>query len=217
MQDPKRPAPQHLLQIETKWLQDIKFSISEKKLSDALQFAQTKSQNRLWKVVAESALENMDFETATKAFIHCLDYQGLQFIKRIKKIEGSEKRAAEIATFLEQFEKAEKIYLGMDRKDLAVELRIRMGDWFRVMQLLKTGSGGDDRMLEQSWNSIGDYYYDRHNWNQAITYYLQSKNNSRLIELYFMLEDYDSVEKITRAMSENNPMLQVFTIDLDNS
>ena len=31
----------------------------------------------------------------------------------------------------------------MDAKDLAVELRMRLGDWFRVTQLLGVGIGDD--------------------------------------------------------------------------
>ena len=49
-------------------------------------------------------------------------------------------------------------------RDLAVSLRKKLGDWFRVVQLLKTGSGGDDLQLEEAWNAIGDYYADRQKW-----------------------------------------------------
>lgn len=50
-------------------------------------------------------------------------------------------------------------------RDLAVNLRKKLGDWFRVVQLLKTGStGGDDNQLEEAWNAIGDYYADRQKW-----------------------------------------------------
>lgn len=50
-------------------------------------------------------------------------------------------------------------------RDLAIGLRIKLGDWFRVLQLLKTGSGGsDDALLEQAHNAIGDYFADRQKW-----------------------------------------------------
>ena len=49
--------------------------------------------------------------------------------------------------------------------DLAVALRKKLGDWFRVVQLLKTGAGGDDTALEEAWNAIGDYYADRQKWS----------------------------------------------------
>lgn len=50
-------------------------------------------------------------------------------------------------------------------RDLAIGLRIKLGDWFRVLQLLKTGSGdADDTLLEQAHNAIGDYFADRQKW-----------------------------------------------------
>lgn len=50
-------------------------------------------------------------------------------------------------------------------RDLAISLRIKLGDWFRVLQLLKTGSGDcDDTLLEQAYNAIGDYFADRQKW-----------------------------------------------------
>lgn len=50
-------------------------------------------------------------------------------------------------------------------RDLAISLRIKLGDWFRVLQLLKTGSGDcDDALLEQAYNAVGDYFADRQKW-----------------------------------------------------
>lgn len=50
-------------------------------------------------------------------------------------------------------------------RDLAIGLRIKLGDWFRVLQLLKTGSGdSDDALLAQAHNAIGDYFADRQKW-----------------------------------------------------
>lgn len=49
-------------------------------------------------------------------------------------------------------------------RDLAVNLRKKLGDWFKVIQLLKHGGGGDDLQLEEAWNAVGDYYADRQKW-----------------------------------------------------
>ena len=73
-------------------------------------------------------------------------------------------KKAEVAAYFRKFDDSERLYLEMDRRDLAVALRKKLGDWFRVVQLLKTGSGGDDQALEEAWNAIGDYYADRQKW-----------------------------------------------------
>lgn len=50
-------------------------------------------------------------------------------------------------------------------RDLAIGLRIKLGDWFRVLQLLKSGSGDcDDALLQQAYNAVGDYFADRQKW-----------------------------------------------------
>lgn len=70
---------------------------------------------------------------------------------------------------------AEAIYREIDRKDLAIELRMRLGDWFRVVQLVQAG-GGNDETLTLAWNKIGDYFADRQKWDKAVQFYTQAKN-----------------------------------------
>ena len=44
-------------------------------------------------------------------------------------------------------------------------LRKKLGDWFRVVQLLQTGSFGDDQQMEEACGAVGDYYADRQKWS----------------------------------------------------
>jgi WD repeat-containing protein 35 len=45
-----------------------------------------------------------------------------------------------------------------------MDLRIRLGDWIKVVKLIKSGSGADDHLLESALNNVGDYFYDRQDW-----------------------------------------------------
>ena len=49
---------------------------------------------------------------------------------------------------------AEQLYLEADMRSLAVRMRKRLGDWFKVVQLLKTGSGGNDAEMEEAYNEV---------------------------------------------------------------
>lgn len=60
----------------------------------------------------------------------------------------------------------------MDRLDLAIALRSRLGDWFKVEKLLRE-SGGDDVALVNAWNKIGAYYSERQKWAKAAQFYTQ--------------------------------------------
>lgn len=119
------------------------------------------------------------------------------------------KKKAEIAAYCLDFDGAEKMYVDMDRKDLALDLRIRLGDWFRVIQLIKTGGSGDDALLEKAYNKIGDYYAERQRWRQAVNYYGQARNYEKLVEVKYILEDFDGIEEIAVNLSENSPQLRV--------
>ncbi len=69
--------------------------------------------------------------------MRCTDYQGIQFVKRLRRLDDKQKQKAEVAVYFQRFDEAEALYREMDRKDLAIELRMRLGDWLRVVQLVQ--------------------------------------------------------------------------------
>ncbi len=40
---------------------------------------------------------------------------------------------------MQRFEEAERLYVEMDRRDLAINMRIKLGDWFRVVHHIHSG------------------------------------------------------------------------------
>ena len=112
-----------------------------------------------------------------------------------------------MAAWFNQYDDAEKLYLEVDRRDLAIQLRRKLGDWFKVLQLLKSGGGGTDRDVEEAWNCIGDYYAERHKWDEAVQYYEKASNTERLVQCYYILEDYPSLENLIDILQPNDPLL----------
>uniref|UniRef100_A0A667ZDW6 WD repeat-containing protein 35 n=1 Tax=Myripristis murdjan TaxID=586833 RepID=A0A667ZDW6_9TELE len=208
MKDPERPNKDNLIKFEIRSLRDSRALIEKVGIEDASQFIEDNPHPRLWRLLAEAALQKLDLKTAEQAFVRCKDYQGIEFVKRLGNLQSEAMKQAEVAAYFSRFEEAERMYLDMDRRDLAISLRIKLGDWFRVLQLLKTGSGDcDDALLEQAYNAIGDYFADRQKWINAVQYYLQGRNHERLAECYYMLEDYDSLERLTSTLPENHKLL----------
>ncbi len=68
------------------------------------------------------------------------------------------KQKAEVAAYFKRFDEADAIYRDIDRKDLAIELKMRLGDWFKVWQLLQTG-GGDDALLNRGTVATRNNFY----------------------------------------------------------
>ncbi|KAL8581320.1 WD repeat-containing protein 35 [Nucella lapillus] len=193
MKDPENPAKDDMIEMEIKSLRDTRELLDKVGLADTQQFIEDNPHPRLWRLLAESALEQLNLKVAETAFVKCRDYQGIEFVKRLGNLQSESMKQAEVASYFRRFEEAEKCYLDMDRRDLAVNLRKKLGDWFKVIHLLKHGGGGDDLQLEEAWNAVGDYYADRQKWQQAVSYYVQGRNQDRLAECYYMLEDYCTV------------------------
>ncbi len=58
------------------------------------------------------------------------------------------------------------IPLLITRRDLALALRRKVHDWFRVLQILQSQSApGDDQLLQEAWSHVGDYFADRQKWS----------------------------------------------------
>ena len=104
---------------------------------------------------------------------------------------------------------AETLYREIDRKDLAIELRKRMGDWFRVVQLAQSaGAGSSDELQKMAWNNIGHYYSDRRMHDKAAQYYYQAKNYALLAKCYQKMEDYKQLEKLMTELPDGSPLLK---------
>ncbi|XP_061599596.1 WD repeat-containing protein 35 [Cololabis saira] len=208
MKDPERPNKDNLINFEIRSLRDSRALMEKVGIEDALQFIEDNPHPRLWRLLAEAALEKLDLKTADQAFVRCRDYQGIEFVKRLGHLQSEPMKQAEVAAYFSRFEEAENMYLDMDRRDLAISLRIKLGDWIRVLGLLKNGSGDcDDALLKQASNAIGDYYADRQLWVSALHNYVQSCNQEKLAECYYMLEDYSGLERLMVELPENHPLL----------
>uniref|UniRef100_A0A663EVR7 WD repeat-containing protein 35 n=1 Tax=Aquila chrysaetos chrysaetos TaxID=223781 RepID=A0A663EVR7_AQUCH len=208
LKNPEHPNKDYIINFEIRSLRDSRALIEKVGIEESSQFIEDNPHPRLWRLLAEAALQKLDLQTAEQAFVRCKDYQGIKFVKRLGNLQSEAMKQAEVAAYFSRFEEAERMYLDMDRRDLAIGLRIKLGDWFRVLQLLKTGSGdSDDALLEQAHNAIGDYFADRQKWLNAVQYYVQGRNQERLAECYYMLEDYQGLENLANSLPENNKLL----------
>ena len=58
-------------------------------LPDAQRFIEENPHPRLWRLLAESALELQEFPIAETAFVKCKDYPGIEFVKRLGNLQVS--------------------------------------------------------------------------------------------------------------------------------
>jgi WD repeat-containing protein 35 len=206
MQAPDKVAKEFVVDFESKRLREVREKISVEGLQAAYDYADINPHSRLWKLLATAALEDLEFSLAEKCFVRCSDYYGIQFVKTLETMPDKMKARAEVAVYLQRFDEAESIYREIDRKDLAIQLRKRLGDYTRVVQLLQTG-GGNDKLVREAWDQIGFYFADRMKWKKACQYFTLSHNNVQLIECYYRLEQFNDLKKIMEELPDESPLL----------
>jgi WD repeat-containing protein 35 len=206
VQSPDKVQKDSVVNNDTARLRELKDKIAQTGASDAYNFVDANPHPRLWRHLAEAALEALDLQCADKAFVRCSDYQGIQFVKRLRALSDRMKRKAEVAAFFGRFEEAEQIYRDIDRKDLAIDLRTRLGDWQRVAELVRSGAG-DDKTLQASYLKLGDHYAGRSRWSRAREFYDLAGDVEKRASCYYRLEDFDALEKLLSNLPERHPLL----------
>ncbi|XP_030387357.1 WD repeat-containing protein 35 [Scaptodrosophila lebanonensis] len=198
----------HIIQLRVKALRDTEDLLENVGLEDAKLFIEDNPHPRLWRLLAESALKKLELDTAENAFVRCANYPGIKLIKRLRNINKDVLQRAEIAAFYGEFEEAEKLYLDADRRDLAIDLRITLCDWFRVVQLYRMGGTGvSDHQMETAWQEIGNHFANLNSWESAKTYYEKSQYSEGLMDALYHLELFDELEKCVEKLPDKSPLL----------
>uniref|UniRef100_A0A1B6EDL0 WD repeat-containing protein 35 n=1 Tax=Clastoptera arizonana TaxID=38151 RepID=A0A1B6EDL0_9HEMI len=203
---------QHILDLEVKSLRDTRQLLEKVGITEATAFIEGNPHPRLWRLLAEAAIKKLDLPTAEAAFVRCSDYPGIQLVKKLSNVTNDQLKRAQVAAYFNDFNEAEKLYLEADRRDLAISLRERLGDWFRVVQLMKMSTGYSNAQLEAAWNNIGDHYMERNQWENAKEYYNKAGNVEKLVRCYQYLDDYEELEKTVENLPDRHP----FLLDIGN-
>ena len=100
-------------------------------------------------------------------------------------------------------------------RDLAIIMRKKLGDWHRVLTLLKGAPGTpastqfSDAQMDEAYTELGDQLADRHQWRAALGYYLLGHNQDRIIRANLVLEDFKYLQEMAVQLPDNDPHLPV--------
>ncbi|XP_050432012.1 WD repeat-containing protein 35 [Adelges cooleyi] len=220
IQSPENPSLDYVITLETKSLRDTRQLLEKVSITEAMKFINDNPHPRLWRLLAEAALQTLDLATSETAFVQCQDYYGIKTIKQLANIQEVLLQQAEVAIYFGDFDKAETLYVKADRKDLAVLLHQKLGNWFKVAELLKSSSllsGVPSTTLDHAWQGIGDHFFDSQQWDLAVEYYKKVENMEKLVECYIMLKDYDSLTALAKTLPTNHTLLDTISTFFQNS
>jgi hypothetical protein len=98
----------------------------------------------------------------------------------------------------------------MERLDLAVDLNVRLGKWFKVLELLEANHiPGADKIREETMFNIGLFFFERANWEKAIPYFQKCHNFEKLVECYYSIDEFSEMQTIAESLLPTDPLLIV--------
>ncbi|KAI1284858.1 WD repeat-containing protein 35 [Halotydeus destructor] len=194
--------------METKMLKDARGVLERVGVSDAIPVIEEMGHQRLWRLLAETALRQLDLENAEVAMVRCKDFKSIQFVKRLAKLQNADLKRAEILAYFGEFDAAEKVYLECDRKDLAINLGKTLGNYSRVVELIKSDLGAtSDDEIRDVMSKVGDYCAERLEWKEAIEYYEESGRLDKLYRAYCCVEDYSGLKRLLENFEPDPALL----------
>ncbi|ERL94683.1 hypothetical protein D910_11958, partial [Dendroctonus ponderosae] len=119
--NPEKPTKDYLIKLEIKSLRDTRQLIEKVGINEAAQFVEDNRHPRLWRLVAEAALKEMNLNMADACFVRAKDYANVQFVKKLRSVNNEAIREARVATYFRNFDQAEKILIEADRRTSAIE------------------------------------------------------------------------------------------------
>ena len=197
-----------VIQTETRNLRDLREHIKAKMpMEDIYKFVEQNPNRKMWELLAKHALFLFDTATAEKAFTHMNDYMGLDFIKRLKTIDDDNLKRAEISQFFNDYDTAEETYNNADRKDLSINMRLKLGQWDRVINLMNDKGVVDENNMKIAYSNSADQYMDEKDYEKAEEFYKKANNNEGLINVWFATEEFDKASNFIERIPEQNEFL----------
>ena len=176
-------------------------------LKPALEYASKKPCNAFYSKITKKALEKLDFDTAHTAMLQTCDFEGLEFLKRVKNIEDDELKKAEILEFNNNYDEASNKYNKMGRSDLNLAMNIKLGKWDKVTDMMSKNDEKDEN-LKIAYNNYADELYEKKDYDKAEEYYKKSGNIHGLINTYFAKEEYNKAAEMIEVVPKDDEFLE---------
>ena len=176
-------------------------------LKPALEYAAKKPNNNFYSKITKKALEKLDFDTAQTAMLQTGDFEGLQFLKKLKNVEDDELKKAEILEFNNNYDEASNKYNKMGRNDLNLAMNIKLGKWDKVTDMMSKNNDKDEN-LKIAYNNYADELYEKKDYDKAEEYYKKSGNIHGLINTYFAKEEYNKAAEMIDVVPKEDEFLE---------
>ena len=183
-----------------------------KNMDEIYDYIKKHPNKKLWRKLSQRAMENLDFDTARKSMLQMNDFNGLQFLDKMKNIKDPELQKAEIAQYNSDYEEASKLFKKNNRNDLNLAMLMKLGKWDKVSEIIgKDENNNKDEKEEQmriAYNNYADELFEKKEYDKAEENYNKSGNIKGLTNCYFAKEEYDKAAKMLEVIPEEDEFLE---------
>ena len=186
---------------------------TQKDLNEVYNYVKKHPNKKLWKRLSYQALGNLDLETAQKSMLQMNDFNGLEFLNKVKKEKDPELQKAEIAQYNSDYEEASKLFSKSNRNDLNLEMYMKLGKWDQVSEIMSKDKDDKNKKareehIKTAYNNYADELYEKKEYDKAEEFYNKSGNIKGLTECYFAKEEYDKAAKMLEVIPEEDEYLE---------
>lgn len=199
---------EYFLAIKAPKLDELEKMIESQKFEEAFLWVTKNSHSYLWEFLAERCLLNLDFKNADRAFVEYDNYAGLKFSGRVQQMDNKVLQRAEVYAFFGKFEEARELLIQAERKDLAIQLLTKTGDYERMMELVMEGAGSD-KQLNDTYDKLGEFFEEQLDWEKASHFYNLAKNEKAMIEAFFRAGKYKELGKLANTLTDKNLLISL--------
>ena len=153
-------------------------------------------------------MENLDFDTAQKTMLQTKNFDGLDFLQKIKGMENNELKKAEISQYNSNFDEASKQYNKINRNDLDLAMQMKLGKWDKVTDIMSKSTESKEDNLKMAYNNFAEELMEKKDFDKAEENYEKSGNIHGLTRVYFAKEDYDKAANMLEVIPEEDEFLE---------
>ena len=182
-----------------------------KDLNEIYEFIKKNPSKNLFKKLSLKAMENLDFDTAQKSLLQINDFNGIEFLNRVKNLNDPELQKAEIAQYNADYEEASKLFSKTNRNDLKLEMLMKLGKWDEVTEIMdkdKNDNKTKEEHMKTAYNNYADELYEKKEYDKAEEYYDKAGNLRGKTNCYFAKEEYDKATKMLEVIPEEDEYLE---------
>ena len=184
-----------------------------KNFEEIYDFVKKNPNEKLWKRLSMKAMENLDFDTAQKSMLQNNDFNGLEFLNKMKKMKDSELQKAEIAQYNSNYEEASKLFSKNNRNDLNLAMLMKLGKWEQVSEIMtddkdEINKNTKEEHIKMAYNNYADELFEKKEYDKAEEFYNKAGNIKGITNCYFAKEEYDKAAKMIEVIPEEDEYLE---------